>query len=171
MTKHTISSKATTCSKVLTKSPFAPVCFIVIIVDAGAVADASALNTKENGKDKPKIKNVRINTNIEATSDSNMVMIIVLLPLFFNTSNLKNSPVLKAINANAISAIKSIPDMMEDGIKLKQNGPINIPATIYAVTLGSFSLFVILVKANPMNNINPTEIIIRITGDTSSLDK
>ena len=49
------SSSATTCSKVFTKSPFAPVCLIVITVEAGAVAEASADKTKENGKFKFKI--------------------------------------------------------------------------------------------------------------------
>ena len=49
-TSATILSKATTCKSVFTKSPFAPVCLMVIIVDAGAVAAARADNTIENWK-------------------------------------------------------------------------------------------------------------------------
>ena len=46
----TTSSSATTCKSVLTKSPFAPVCRIVIMVEAGAVAEASAPKTTEKAK-------------------------------------------------------------------------------------------------------------------------
>ena len=47
-TSPTTSSSATTCRSVSTKSPFAPVWRMVIIVDAGAVAEASAASTMEN---------------------------------------------------------------------------------------------------------------------------
>ena len=49
-TRPTTSSKATTCKRVSTKSPFAPVWRIVMIVDAGAVADARAASTIENDR-------------------------------------------------------------------------------------------------------------------------
>ena len=52
-TRLTTSSSATTCSKVFTKSPFAPVWRMVIMVDAGAVALASAAKTMENARDSP----------------------------------------------------------------------------------------------------------------------
>ena len=46
----TTSSSATTCNSVSTKSPFAPVCRIVMIVEAGAVAVASDDSTMENAR-------------------------------------------------------------------------------------------------------------------------
>ena len=150
----------------LTLQPvIAPVCLIVIIVDAGAVALASALNTKEKGKDKCKIKYVRIKIKMDANKDSKIVIIIVLLPFFFNTSNRKNSPVLNAINAKAISEINSIPVITDVGINRKQKGPIMIPARIYAVTLGSLKSLVTLVNANPINSIRATEMTTLATGD------
>ena len=45
--RPTTSSSATTCRSVSTKSPCAPVCRIVIMVEAGAVAEASAESTME----------------------------------------------------------------------------------------------------------------------------
>ena len=44
--------------------------------------------------------------------------------------NLKNSPVLNAIKASAISARKLVPSMNDCGSKFKQNGPIMIPVTM-----------------------------------------
>ena len=46
----TTSSKATTPKSVSTKSPFAPVCLIVINVEAGAVAEARAERIREKPK-------------------------------------------------------------------------------------------------------------------------
>ena len=48
--RPTTSSKATTCNKVLTKSPLALVCLIVMIELAGAVAAAKADNKAEKAK-------------------------------------------------------------------------------------------------------------------------
>ena len=45
--RPTTSSSATTCKSVSTKSPCAPVWRMVIIVEAGAVAEASAASTME----------------------------------------------------------------------------------------------------------------------------
>ena len=61
-----------------------------------------------------------INTSIEAKHASNMVIINTLVPLFFRVENLKNSPVLKAMKARAISAIKLVPSTKDLGIKLRQ---------------------------------------------------
>ena len=55
-TNPTTSSSATTCKSVSTKSPFAPVWRMVIIVEAGAVAEASAASTIENASSSPRIK-------------------------------------------------------------------------------------------------------------------
>ena len=52
-TRLTTSSSATTCNSVSTKSPRALVWRIVISVDAGAVAEASAASTAENAMFRP----------------------------------------------------------------------------------------------------------------------
>lgn len=49
-----------------------------------------------------------------------MVIINTLVPLFFKVENLKNSPVLKAMKARAISAIKLVPSTKDLGIRLRQ---------------------------------------------------
>lgn len=55
-TSPTTSSNAMTCNRTSTNSPFAPVCRMVIMVDAGAVAAASAPSTAENPKSSPRMK-------------------------------------------------------------------------------------------------------------------
>lgn len=80
-------------------------------------------------------------------------------PLSLILSILKNSPTPKAINANAISDIKSIPSTTLSGIKSKQYGPITMPITIYAVTFGNFKSLVILVIKKPKKSIKETDII------------
>ena len=55
-TRPTTSSMATTCKSVSTKSPRACVCRMVIIVEAGAVADASAESTIEKAISRRRIK-------------------------------------------------------------------------------------------------------------------
>ena len=129
-TKQTISSRATTWSNVSTKSPFALVCFIVIIVDAGAVALARAARRIENVNESFKIKKLKTKINSEAINASNIVITITFAPFFFNTSSLKNSPVEKAMKARAISDRNDVPSMTVSGIKFKTNGPIIIPASI-----------------------------------------
>ena len=61
-----------------------------------------------------------INTSIEAKHASKIVIINTLVPLFFKVENLKKSPVLKAIKARAISAIKLVPSTNDLGIRLRQ---------------------------------------------------
>ena len=82
---------------------------------------------------------------------------------FFNVDNLKNSPVLNAINAKAISGRNAIPCITFWGIKLRQYGPMRIPVMMYAVTLGSFNFFVILVIKKARNNIKAIEMMIAAT--------
>ena len=93
------------------------------------------------------------------------VIITTFPALFFSFENLKNSPVLNAINARAISARNSVPVIIVCGIKFKQNGPIRIPVTIYAVTLGNFNFFVIRVIKKPQSSIIAIAIMITATGD------
>ena len=103
---------------------------MVIMVEAGAVAEASAARTIENARSRCRIKNVRMNTRTEASTASKMVIQTTRTPLRFKTSSLKNSPVENAINASAMSERKSVPSMMLCGTSLRQYGPIRIPVTI-----------------------------------------
>ena len=65
-----------------------------------------------------------------AANASKTVIITTFIPFFFSVSKRKNSPVLKAMKAKAISARKLVPSTNEGGIKSRQKGPIKIPATI-----------------------------------------
>ena len=93
-----------------------------------------------------------------------------------NVESLKNSPVLKAMKARAISERKSIPSMTVAGTRFKQNGPIRMPTTMYAVTFGSRSRFVNRVIEKPKNSIKAMEIItvatefVSITSPNSGLN-
>ena len=111
------------------KSPFEPVCRMVIIVDAGAVAEANAARTIEKARFKCNIQKESMNTNTEAASASASVITTTFPMLFFSFENLKNSPVLNAIKARAISARNSVPLMMFCGTRSRQKGPIKIPTT------------------------------------------
>ena len=158
-TRPTASSSATTCSSVFTKSPRAPVCLIVIIVEAGAVADASAASTMENARFIPRIKYVTTNTAREAMNASKIVSTTIFIPFFLRVEKRKNSPVLNAMNARAISERKSILSMTVTGIRSMQYGPIRIPVSMYAVTFGRWKRFVILVIAKPRKSISAIEMI------------
>ena len=129
-TSPTTSSSATTCSSVSTKSPLAPVCRMVIIVEAGAVAEASAESTMENASSSRSTRNVRIKIKTEARTASKIVIQTTFIPLFFRTESLKNSPVENAMKASAISERKSVPSMMRCGTRFSTYGPMRIPARI-----------------------------------------
>ena len=103
---------------------------MVIIVEAGAVAEASAASTTENASSSRSTKYVRIKTKTEAKTASNSVIHTTLIPLFFRTESLKNSPVENAMNASAMSDRKSVPSMMRCGTMFRQYGPIRMPARI-----------------------------------------
>ena len=47
-------------------------------------------------------------------------LVTTFAPLFFRVSNLKNSPVLKAMKARAMSAIKSMPETTPLGTRFRQ---------------------------------------------------
>ena len=83
---------------------------MVIIVDAGAVAEARAASTMENARSSRRMKYVRIKMNTEARTASKTVIQTTFIPLFFRTESLKNSPVENAMKASAISERKSVPD-------------------------------------------------------------
>ena len=166
-TRPTTSSRATTCRRVSTKSPLAPVWRMVIIVEAGAVAVASAPSTTEKGKDRPSTRKQARKTRIAAPTDSSTVMVITLAPFFFRAERRKNSPVLKAMKARAISGRKPMPSTTRGGIRFRQKGPIRIPPTIYAVTFGRRSFLVTRVIRKPTASIRAMAIIVTATEESS----
>ena len=118
--RPTTSSSATTCTRVFTKSPCAPVCRMVIMVEAGAVAAASAASTMEIAPSSPRTHFIRRYTSTEAMQASSTVMTITFRPFFFSTDTRKNSPVEKAIKARAISDRKSMPETISPGMAFRQ---------------------------------------------------
>ena len=89
------------------------------IVDVGVVAEAIAAIINANLKSNPSITYININTNEDDKIASIIVIINVLVPLFLIELSLIYSPVLKAINAKAISLKKSIPSITFWGINLE----------------------------------------------------
>lgn len=129
-------------------------------MEAGAVAAAREAKIRAKGLSNLSTLQETKKTRREANRDSKRVIITTITPFFFRVSKRKNSPVLKAIKASAISAIKSIPSMIEDGITLREKGPRRIPARIYAVTFGNLIFFVNLVNKKPEKSIKEIEAII-----------
>ena len=103
---------------------------MVIIVEAGAVAEASAASTTENDSGRRSTQNVSTNTSTEASVASKTVIQTTFQPFFFSTDSLKNSPVENAMKASATSDKKSIPSMMRCGTRPRQYGPRRMPATM-----------------------------------------
>ena len=128
------------------------------MVEAGAVADARAASTIEKARLRCRTKYVRMNTKTEARRASKSVMMTTLIPFFLRTSNRKNWPVENAIKARAMSGRKSMPLMIVEGIRLRQYGPIKMPAVMYAVTFGRRSFLVIRVIKKPSRRIVEIEI-------------
>ena len=79
----------------------------------------------------------------------------------------KNSPVENAMNASAMSGRNAMPSMTRRGIKSMQNGPIKMPVTMYAVTLGSLSSLVTRVVRNARIIISESEMMTTATGAES----
>ena len=101
------SSNATTGKSVLTNGPFALYCFITINVAAGAVALAIAPRVKTNSQgtreSSMKCATTKANTTkTDAKRASKQVMTKTLLPTVFNTVNLNDVPMEKAIKPKAI---------------------------------------------------------------------
>ena len=93
---------------------------MVMTVDAGAVAEASAASTAQNARSSPNAKYVSTNTKTDAMHASRSVMTTTPRPLFLSVESLKNSPTLNAMNASAISEMKSMPPMTLAGIRFRQ---------------------------------------------------
>ena len=89
-------------------------------MDAGAVAAASAPKTIENARLNPSAKYITRNTTRDASNASNTVITTFFAPFFLSVDNVKNSPVLNAINASAMSAKKLIPSTTCVGITSMQ---------------------------------------------------
>ena len=100
------------------------------LVEAGAVAAARAASTMEKERSMPSTPHTARKTSTEAVRDSSTVITITRGPFFFSTERRKNSPVLKAMKARAISERKSVWEMKEAGTVFRQKGPIRIPARI-----------------------------------------
>ncbi len=137
---------------------------IVIIVLAGAVAVAIA--PRINAKPQSSL-NSTFSTSVTSTpavSASLTVITMIFRPVFISTSFLKNLPTPNAINASATSLMNPISSMICSGIKFRQYGPIRIPARIYPLTFGIFSVFVSLVMINPANKIMERARITSVSG-------
>ena len=103
---------------------------MVMIVEAGAVAVARAPSTTEKAKLRPSTRWHTRKTRSAAPQDSSTVIVITLPPFFFSEDRRKNSPVLKAMKARAISGRKEVPSTMEAGSRFRQKGPAKMPPTI-----------------------------------------
>ena len=134
-------------------------------VDAGAVAEASAPSTSEKLISSPRMKNDTMKTIIDARHASSTVITTTFPPFFLRVEKRKNSPVLNAMNARAISFRKSIPSTMSCGTRFNTYGPSRTPESMYAVTFGNRSRFVMRVIAKPVISIRATEIMIPATGE------
>ena len=132
---------------------------MVMAVEVGAVAAASADNTMQRTRSRRRIAKVRMKTSREAHNASQTVITTVLTAFFLRILILKNSPTLKAMNASAISEMKSVPAITVSGIRSRQQGPMMIPTVIYAVTFGNLKSCVSLVIANPQKSIIATDMI------------
>ena len=61
-----------------------------------------------------------MNTNIEATQDSNTVITKTFMPLPLRAFNLKNCPVLNAINASAMFGRNAVLAATKSGTRFRQ---------------------------------------------------
>ena len=86
-------------------------------VDAGAVAEASAPSTSEKLISSPRMKNDTMKTITDARHASSTVITTTFPPFFLRVEKRKNSPVLNAMNARAISFRKSIPSTIFCGTR------------------------------------------------------
>ena len=107
---------------------------------------------------------MRIKTKSEANNASRSVMMTTFAPFFLSVESRKNSPVLNAMNARAMSGRNAVPSMICRGIMFRQNGPMMIPAVMYAVTLGSLSRFVTRVIKNPDSRMREIDMIATAAG-------
>ena len=140
---------------------------MVIMVDAGAVALASAASTIENASDSPSTRYVSTNTSRLVRSASVRVMNITLAPFCLSAEKRKNWPVENAMKLSATSDRKAVPCIMSLSISFNPQGPMAMPASMYAVTSGRDSFLVTRVNRNPLVSIIATEIITEATGEYS----
>ena len=112
-----------------TNGPLALYCRIVIMVEAGAVAQPMAPKSRLKDRDNP-IISITIVMKIPAVRDSNRVRITIFFPLAFRDDSLKYFPTPNAINARARSVIKSICSIYCEGTRFRHQGPMMTPAII-----------------------------------------
>ena len=121
---------------------------MVMMVEAGAVAQPMAPSSSEKGRDSPNSSMTMV-ISTPAVRDSNRVRITTLIPLFFRAESLKYLPTPKAMKASATSVMKSIWLIYSWGTRCRHQGPIKTPDRIYPVTLGRCASLVSLVNRNP----------------------
>ena len=160
----TTSSRATTGSRIFVSGPSALYCFTTISVAAGAVAVATAPSViaADSGSLSGIIKCIAISTTstkIVATTAWNTAITIDCLPVFRRSSRRNSLPIANAIKPSAMSQMMSYFDTSSMETKPipkkpslpRQNGPIRMPATRYAVTAGRFQSFVSRDMSSPAN--------------------
>ena len=150
----------------LINGPFALYWFIVIIVLAGAVAQAMEPSKNEKARSNPKITFITNTTANNVIIVSHKVITKILVLSLESFSNITYLPTPKAINPRAISEIKSKFSAIPVGIKFKTDGPIKIPAIIYPVASGRWSNLVILVIKKPIATTIVKVSSIAVDGDS-----
>ena len=162
-TKPTASSSATTGNKISVTGPFALYCLTTIKVAAGAVAVATAPSTIAAGKDN--LSGIIKWRPISTTSTNKQVnnawktpIIVACFPIFLSWDKRNSFPIANAIKPRAKSEIRPNPSIWWAVIPIPSipklpsiNGPINTPATRYAVTAGSWIFFASLDNIKPAN--------------------
>ena len=105
----TASSRATICKSTSTNSPLALYWRMVIMVEAGAVADPMAPSSREKGMDSRNTKAMTRKMSTAAVRASNTVRISTFRPFCRSRESRKYFPTPKAMKARATSVTKSIP--------------------------------------------------------------
>lgn len=137
---------------------------MVMMVDAGAVAEEMAPSRRQKGRGRRNTSSMAAVTAPKAARASSSVMTMTLAPVSFSFSSLKYRPTPKAMKASAISVTKSIPSITLPGTRPRTYGPTAMPARIYPVTLGSRSFWVSLVARNPARSMMDSDSMISAAG-------
>ena len=109
--------------------PFALYWRMVMMVDAGAVAQPMAPRSRLKDRDRPN-SSMAVVMNTPAVRDSNRVSMTMFFPLAFRDESLKYLPTPKAMKARATSVTNSIPLVISAGIRSSAYGPMATPARI-----------------------------------------
>ena len=102
---------------------------MVMMVEAGAVAQPMAPRSRLKDRDRPK-SSMAVVMNTPAVRDSNRVSTTMFFPLAFRDESLKYLPTPKAMKARARSVTKSIWPIYSEGTRFRHHGPMMTPAII-----------------------------------------